>query len=103
MVIRQIIMVLNTIMENPGLNYGELGTKIEERYGEKNTAVVFMFLEDTDKNSHLRGLLEVIYCVEEKDGRYYYNSTLPIRDRRELEQVYIEGFIIEKEMRKKKM
>lgn len=101
MKITQTLMVLNTVMKNPGLNYEELERKIEEMYGKKNEAVVYLFLRDKKKNSQLSMLIDVIYCVEEIDSRYYYNSTLLPTDKDDITQLFIEGFLASKELREK--
>jgi len=102
MIIRQTIMVLDTIMENPGLCDKKLGAKIEEIYGKKNEAVQFMFLEEMDKNSHFYSLIKSIYCIEKKDDCYYYNPALPLTDKQDLTQCFIEGFLESKRLRKQK-
>lgn len=93
-------MVLNVIMKNPGLNCIELGTKIEEMYGKKNEAVQFMFLEDTDENSRLKVVINAIYCIEERQNRYYYNETLSPTDEQDLTQIFVKVFLEDLKQRK---
>ena len=62
-------------------------------YGKENNAVQFMFLEETNERSHLRSLINYIYCVEEKDGCFYYNKKLPLTDENDIHQLFVRSFL----------
>lgn len=87
-------------MENPGLDIIELGTKIEERYGKNSKAIQFMFLEETDEDSHIKSIIKDLYCVEEKKNHYFYNSRLSIKDEFNTNQCFVRGYLKDLESKK---
>jgi hypothetical protein len=93
MIISQTIMVLNAIIKSPGLDIVKLARKIEEMYGKESYQVQFMFLEETGNYSHLKSLFSTLYCIEEKNGCYFYNENLPLKDEDDVIQQYIRGYL----------
>jgi hypothetical protein len=93
MIIGQTLMVLNTIIKNPGLTILQLAKKIEEIYVKEDYRVQFMFLEEKGNNTHLRSLFGTLYCVEEKNGCYFYNEKLPLTDEKDITQKYIRSYL----------
>jgi hypothetical protein len=100
MLIQQTLMTLNAVIKNPGLDIMQLGTKIEEMYGKKSEAVQYMFLEEIDKNSHFKSIFDEIYCVEEKNGLYYYNPALQMTNENNIVQIFIRGYLEDIESKK---
>ena len=91
MVFAQTMMTLRVIMENPGLTRPEIASKIEEKYGKKRDSVEFMFLEDTSESSFLMSRIKTLYCVEEKEDKYYfvYHLYSSVKDENDLTQTLI--------------
>ncbi len=93
MIFGQSMMVLGVIMDNPGLNRLGIASHIKKKYGKKRDAVRFMFLKDTSDESHLVSIIKNLYCVEEKEGKYYFVEYLPVKNEKDLVQTTIRNVL----------
>ncbi len=91
--VSQLMIVLNAILRNPGLNCEGVAQKITEMYGDKHDAIRFMFLEDISKGSYLySSLIKCLYCVEEREGHFYYNGKL-LPDNNRTDDLFVSVFL----------
>ena len=101
MILSQTMMVLYTILKNPGVNCLELAVKIGEKYDKNDQRVNFMFLEETDEKSHLMFLVKSIYCIRIKDSRFYYDETLLPAGNDDMTDRFVHSFLIDYEKKLK--
>jgi len=92
-------MTLNVIIKHPGLDIVQLGIKIEEIYG-KSITVQYMFLDDISEDSHIRSILKTLYCIRQKDERYYYDASLQVYDESDTHQRFIRAYLEDMETKK---
>ncbi len=71
----QTILTLDTILNNPGLTLDGLMKKIPELYGN-GTVVQFLILDGDPVQ--LKSIIRNIYCIEERNGHFFYNDKLPL-------------------------
>ncbi len=91
MTFRQTMMLLETIMKNPGLTISELALKMEEEFGADDEAIELLSLNNTSEKSQIMSLVPSLYCVEKKEDRYFFVRYLyqSVRDENDIMQVLI--------------
>lgn len=87
MLISQVITTLDIIRKYPGLDLDGLADKIYKLYGD--IPMVRFMLSETNGPGLLQDRIDCLSCVEERQGRYYYNP----RATRYSDSVLINDFV----------
>jgi len=90
---QQCMIVFNAILDEPGMNIDELADKIGRDNNKESWAIQFMFLEDRSDKGRLVSIIKDLYCVEEKDGRYYFSEELPVKDVTDITQILLNSTV----------
>jgi hypothetical protein len=70
MLVSQVLYVFHAIKKFPGLNLEELSEKMHELWGDRDA---ILFLSSKDDYWLLESRIKDVDCIEERNGRYYFN------------------------------
>lgn len=72
MLVSQIMFTLKAIKDKPGLTLEELWDHMYKEWGHIDRVRYIVF---NGNYRHLKSLIDDLTCVEERDGRYYFDKT----------------------------